>query len=90
MTIILQQNGGWRMCSKIITSLQILEDELQKIEWNNNTMLLHDYKFSPTFGVMRCEDHHFQNVFKTILDFIIHLKNEHVFADINQVFFIDH
>ena len=85
MITILQENGGWKTCDKSITSLQILHDEVRKVEWNYENMLLHDYKYAPNLCPCRCQDHHFQNVWHTDLNFITSLKSEDVLSDINQV-----
>ena len=85
MKKILQYNGGWRLNNESVQSLQIMHDEIQKIEWNNQTILLYDYKFAPNRNVKRCSDHHLHNGFDKSMEHMNEFGGEKIFEDRNQV-----
>lgn len=85
LTEILQMNGGWKHCSKYKRTLQIVHDEIDKIDFHLKNMLHLDLRMAPTFGAFRCIDHHHQNVFHTQSNHISENVSEYIFSDVNQV-----
>lgn len=82
---VLQYNGGWKVSNSAFTSLQIAHDEIKKIEFNHNNMVLYEYKYAPNLGGYRCSDHHMHNLFDGETDHMNTHGAEKVFEDCNQV-----